>query len=78
MVYYEDMEPAWTMMLKTMNYVFSVIFFVEALLKLIAFGNSYFNNSWNQFDFCVVFASIFDVIMGFVGEGTSGFLKTAP
>ena len=78
MVYYEDMTPEWALTLKTMNYIFSIIFFVEAVLKLVAFGRSYFNNGWNQFDFGVVFASVFDVCMEFVGDGTSGFLKTAP
>ena len=45
------------------NYVFSAIFLIEAILKLIAFGNTYFNNSWNKFDFFVVIASLFDLAL---------------
>lgn len=45
------------------NYVFTIIFLIEAILKLIAFGGSYFNNSWNKFDFFVVVSSIFDVLL---------------
>jgi hypothetical protein len=45
------------------NTIFAIIFIVEAVLKLIAFSTSYFNNSWNKFDFFVVCASIFDFIL---------------
>jgi len=47
-------------MLDFTNYIFTVVFLVEAICKLIAFGKTYFNNSWNKFDFFVVCASIFD------------------
>jgi hypothetical protein len=43
--------------------IFSLIFFVEMVLKLIAFGDTYFKNSWNKFDFVVVSSSIFDVVI---------------
>lgn len=29
------------------NYIFTIFFIIEAILKLIAFGKSYFKNSWN-------------------------------
>lgn len=45
------------------NSVFTVVFLIEAILKFIAFGMSYFNNAWNKFDFFVVSASIMDVIL---------------
>lgn len=45
------------------NNVFSIIFIIEAILKIIAFGNTYFDANWNRFDFFVVSASIFDFIM---------------
>jgi hypothetical protein len=45
------------------NNVFTVIFIVEAILKIIAFGSTYLVNNWNKFDFFVVCASIFDVIL---------------
>jgi len=33
------------------------------ILKMIAFGTSYFDNGWNKFDFFVVMAAIFDIIL---------------
>jgi hypothetical protein len=33
------------------------------VLKLIAFGDTYFKNSWNRFDFVVVMSSVFDVVI---------------
>jgi hypothetical protein len=60
------------------NYIFSVIFFVEAALKLIAYGETYFNNSWNRFDFFVVVASVFDVLMDIIGSKAMEGLSSAP
>jgi len=45
------------------NYIFTVIFIIEAILKIIAFGGSYLHNNWNRFDFFVVLASIFDIVL---------------
>lgn len=44
-----------------LNFIFTGIFFFEAVLKLMVFGATcYFSTSWNQFDF-------FLVVMSFVG-----------
>ena len=53
--------------LKFSNYIFSGVFIIEASLKLIAFGSSYFENGWNKFDFFVVTASILDIAMEIIG-----------
>jgi hypothetical protein len=45
------------------GYIFTVIFILEAILKLIAFKLSYFSNNMNKFDFFVVVASIFNVFL---------------
>lgn len=39
---------------KYLNYIFSVVFTVEAIIKLIAMRRNYFKDSWNNFDFIVV------------------------
>lgn len=65
-------------LLDVTNYVFTGIFFVEAVLKLIAYGNSYFNSSWNKFDFFVVAASFLDVAMSVLGESSFSWLSSAP
>lgn len=63
------------------NHFFTVIFLVEAILKFIAFGMTYFNNAWNKFDFFVVSASIMDVFLDVIlkdGVPAGGFLSVAP
>lgn len=51
---------------------------MEAVLKLFAFGNTYFNNTWNKFDFFVVVASLFDVLMEVMGSDSFSWLSSAP
>lgn len=65
-------------MLDFTNYIFTIIFIVEAILKLIGYGDTYFNNSWNQFDFFVVVASIFDILMDIIGSDALSGLSSAP
>ena len=65
-------------LLSVTNYVFTTIFFFEAALKLIAYGKTYFNNTWNKFDFFVVVASIFDVLMEIMGSDSFSWLSSAP
>ncbi|XP_071821818.1 voltage-dependent calcium channel type A subunit alpha-1-like isoform X3 [Apostichopus japonicus] len=50
--------------MKTLNIIFTVLFSIEAVLKLIAFGpRNYFRDGWNVFDFITVVGSILDVII---------------
>ena len=65
-------------MLSVTNYIFTTIFFFEAALKFMAYGNTYFKNSWNKFDFFVVVASLFDVLMEFMGSDSFSWLSSAP
>lgn len=43
---------------ETINYFFTVIFVLEAAVKLIAFEGRYFKDSWNVFDFFIVASSV--------------------
>ena len=74
---YETITDTMVQVLRVSNYIFSAIFFIEAVLKLIAFGKSYFRNSWNKFDFFVVVSSIFDVILEIMGSSMS-WLSAGP
>jgi len=57
-------QPMWyTQILEGINYIFTVIFLVEATLKIIAYGWSYFGTGWNKFDFFVVCSSLLDIVM---------------
>ncbi|XP_035517568.1 dihydropyridine-sensitive L-type skeletal muscle calcium channel subunit alpha-1-like, partial [Morone saxatilis] len=47
-----------------LNVIFTVLFTVEMILKLIAFKpRGYFSDPWNVFDFLIVIGSIIDVIL---------------
>lgn len=74
-------------MLEILNYIFTVIFIIEALLKLACYRLRYFHSGWNQFDFFVVLVSCVDVLLNLV-QSNSGkqnqekinqkFLKVGP
>eukprot|EP00746_Dinoflagellata_sp_MGD_P076201 gnl/MRDRNA2_/MRDRNA2_30674_c0_seq1.p1 gnl/MRDRNA2_/MRDRNA2_30674_c0~~gnl/MRDRNA2_/MRDRNA2_30674_c0_seq1.p1 ORF type:complete len:1012 (+),score=166.39 gnl/MRDRNA2_/MRDRNA2_30674_c0_seq1:174-3038(+) len=44
--------------LESANYAFAIIFLIEAILKLYALRENYFNDGWNLFDFTCVLATI--------------------
>ncbi|XP_071506831.1 voltage-dependent calcium channel type A subunit alpha-1-like isoform X9 [Diadema antillarum] len=70
MMKYYKQPPIYTDILKYLNIAFTVLFTIEAVLKLIAFGpRNYFKEGWNTFDFITVVGSIADVIISEVGEG---------
>lgn len=62
----ENLTPSFAFFLNFTGYIFTAIFLVECVLKLIAYGKTYFNNSWNKFDFVVVSSSIFDLLITFL------------
>ncbi|KAJ8370199.1 hypothetical protein SKAU_G00102270 [Synaphobranchus kaupii] len=48
----------------TLNVIFTVLFTVEMILKLMAFkAKGYFGDPWNVFDFLIVIGSIVDVVL---------------
>ena len=48
------------------------------VLKMIAFEWSYFSNGWNRFDFFVVIAAIFDIILKNLNSTSLSFISFAP
>ena len=40
------------------NYIFTCIFVLEAIIKLIAYSKRYFKDNWNIFDFSIVASSV--------------------
>jgi hypothetical protein len=77
-VLHEGQSESFTKMLDFSNYIFTAIFIVEASLKLVAFGRTYFKNAWNKFDFFVVVSSILDLVMSFIGDSSLEFLAMGP
>ena len=54
------------------NYVFTAIFTVEAIIKIIAYGKGYFQQGWNVFDFLIVVISYITLIIGVVSSSSIG------
>ncbi|KAJ8285684.1 hypothetical protein GJAV_G00029740 [Gymnothorax javanicus] len=51
-------------MLKNLNIVFTALFSLECVLKIIAFGPlNYLKDAWNWFDFVTVLGSITDIVV---------------
>lgn len=48
------------------NKVFTLVFTVECILKLMALSKEFFQCGWNIFDLCIVTASILDLIFELV------------
>uniref|UniRef100_A0AAY4EY92 Voltage-dependent L-type calcium channel subunit alpha n=1 Tax=Denticeps clupeoides TaxID=299321 RepID=A0AAY4EY92_9TELE len=67
-----------------LNMLFTGLFTVEMILKLIAFKPrvcspttlGYFSDPWNVFDFLIVIGSIIDVILSEINVSTSGLQNT--
>lgn len=55
--------------IEIVNYVFVVIFTIEAIVKIIAQKVDYFRDSWNRFDFIVVAATLVILILNWSGIG---------
>jgi hypothetical protein len=77
-VLHEGQSESFSNMLDFSNYIFTAIFIIEASLKLVAFGKTYFKNAWNKFDFFVVVSSILDLAMSFIGDSSMEFLAMGP
>ncbi len=70
-------EPLWAAVWRYSNYMFSLIFVGEMVIKLAALHCNYFKEGWNCFDFFLVAVSIVDLILEIVGSGgQSGFNPT--
>ncbi|XP_067906860.1 voltage-dependent L-type calcium channel subunit alpha-1C isoform X2 [Heterodontus francisci] len=57
-------SPTFSQAMDVLNMLFTGLFTVEMILKLIAFKpRGYFSDPWNVFDFLIVIGSIIDVIL---------------
>ena len=52
-----------------LNYIFMVIFTIEAILKIFAMRKNYFKDGWNVFDFTVVVLTAVILAISFLGIG---------
>eukprot|EP00755_Sulcionema_specki_P002765 Sspe_Gene.27001::Locus_11437_Transcript_3_5_Confidence_0.286_Length_6396::g.27001::m.27001 len=51
---HHGMSDAFGTFVEVGNWVFALIFLLEAIIKITAFGLSYFKDPWNRFDFLLV------------------------
>jgi hypothetical protein len=74
--YTADKTTSYFDTLELVNMVFTVIFILEAILKLIGLGLMYFSISWNVFDFLIVVGGIVGFIVEQSSSGGSTFDPT--
>uniref|UniRef100_A0A8B9KR19 Calcium channel, voltage-dependent, R type, alpha 1E subunit a n=1 Tax=Astyanax mexicanus TaxID=7994 RepID=A0A8B9KR19_ASTMX len=66
MMKYYSAPPMYDVVLKHLNTAFTVLFSVECVLKILAFGfMNYFRDTWNIFDFITVLGSITEISASF-------------
>ncbi|XP_024859674.1 voltage-dependent R-type calcium channel subunit alpha-1E isoform X3 [Kryptolebias marmoratus] len=64
MMKYYSAPPAYDAVLKHLNTAFTVLFSIECVLKILAFGLlNYFRDTWNIFDFITVLGSITEIVV---------------
>ncbi|XP_076862640.1 voltage-dependent L-type calcium channel subunit alpha-1C isoform X17 [Brachyhypopomus gauderio] len=73
----EDDSNATNFNLERVEYLFLIIFTVEAFLKVIAYGllchpNAYLRNGWNLLDFIIVVVGLFSAILEQATKGDGG------
>lgn len=64
-------DEGFRQVLETSNGVFSIIFGIEAIMKIVALKKAYFADNWNRFDFTIIFFSallIIPVSLGYLTE----------
>jgi hypothetical protein len=75
---YETASDDYNNILERVNYIFTATFVIEAVLKMISFGFSYFKTAWNIFDFFIVSTSLLDIVVSNIGGSSLSFLKFGP
>ena len=83
---HEGASPGTMSFLKVSNYIFTAVFFLEAVLKLYVYRWAYFKTAWNKFDFFVVASSLIDLGLelalptpeGGQDEGGNAILSVGP
>jgi hypothetical protein len=63
-VKWPNMSPTAIIVTNILNYTYSVMFILEAAIKLIAFDIRYFKKTWHVFDFVLVIVQIIAVATG--------------
>ena len=74
---FEGSSAGFNKFLSIVNYIFTGIFILECIIKLLGYGfKPYFHSGWNRFDFFVVVASLVDLAVANVEGFDASFLKS--
>ena len=66
------MHEAYELTLEIINYIFALIFNLEAIIKLIGYDIKYFTSTWwNVFDFVIVIGTDIGIFMKIFGIGVT-------
>ena len=76
MIKWYAMSEAVINVIQLINYVFMVIFTLEAIIKIFALRSNYFKEAWNIFDFTVVVGTLIILVIGFLHLGNFGIQST--
>ncbi|CAL8332900.1 unnamed protein product [Lota lota] len=69
MMKFDGASKTYDDVLKNLNIVFTTFFFLESILKVIAFGPlNFFKDAWNIFDFVSVLGAITDILVTELGS----------
>ncbi|XP_076316388.1 muscle calcium channel subunit alpha-1-like isoform X2 [Tachypleus tridentatus] len=69
---YHNQPQNYTVALDVLNQIFTAVFALEFLLKVMAFGfKNYFGDAWNVFDFVIVLGSYIDIVYSEANPGTT-------
>ncbi|XP_031732907.1 calcium channel, voltage-dependent, P/Q type, alpha 1A subunit, b isoform X18 [Anarrhichthys ocellatus] len=69
MMKFDGASKTYYEVLKNLNIVFTTFFFLESVLKVIAFGPlNFFRDAWNIFDFVSVLGSVTDILVTELGN----------
>ena len=59
------LDPNIESLFETINYVFLVIFLIEAALKLVSMGTMYYKDPYNVFDFSILSITVFSMFLAY-------------
>ena len=71
---YYQMEARYVYYLDLLSYLLTMVYNIEAVIKMVALDLSYFSNSWNRFDFFIVIVADLSIIVD-ATESETEFIK---
>ncbi|KAJ0407416.1 hypothetical protein ATCC90586_003826 [Pythium insidiosum] len=65
-------EDLYGMLIEYSNYVFALVFTLEAVIKIVGLGRYYWKDKWNIFDFTIVLGSFIGLVYTWAGGSSVG------